>query len=349
MVAVVETAVDSGGRRRRLVVVLLLFGSPVFAELLAAYLADSGDLLAGLGLIVFLAPLYGGASLLVREVAVRTGRGWRGRLLLATAFGVAMPTLVDVSLFTPHNPDVENWDMIMGAAVIGGSSISVYAVVTWVAGHVVMSICAPLAVAEGLVPGERQRSWVAAKPLVTLAVLGVGIAMLIRVDEATVRPSTGQTTISAVIVLALVAAAFGPWGRPLPPRMDTAVPGPVAVGVVGFTVMLAFDIAPISWVGVGVEVLALIAAWLYVRRRARSTHWGWRQIATLGYGAILARASIAFLVPVPSDVDPAAKYAQNVLLLALVAGLGLVLHRSLTATDATGTPHDPPQAERGEA
>jgi hypothetical protein len=254
-------------------------------------------------------------------------------VLLATAFGVAMPTLVDVSLFTPENPDVEDWDMIMGAALIGGSSISAYAVVTWVAGHVVISVCAPLAVAEGLVPGERQRSWVASKPLAVLAVLAVGIAMLIRFDETTARPSIAQTTIATVVVLALLAAAFGPWGRPLEPRMDTAVPGPLAVGVAGFALMLAFDLAPISWVGVAVEVSALLAAWIYVRRRAASTHWGWRQIAALGYGSILARAAIGFLVPVPSDVDPDAKDVQNTLLLALVAVLGLVLHHSLTAAD----------------
>jgi len=76
--------------------------APVFAELIQAYLGDLGGVFGLLFFVVFLAPLYGGAVLLIREVTVRTGRGWPSRLLLATAFGVAMPTLVDVSLWSPR-------------------------------------------------------------------------------------------------------------------------------------------------------------------------------------------------------------------------------------------------------
>ena len=54
-------------------------------------------------------------------------------------------------------------------------------------------------------------------------------------------------------------------------------------GVVGFGLMLGFDLAPISWLGVAVELCAVAAAWVFVDRRARSTQWGWRHIAALGY------------------------------------------------------------------
>ena len=88
----------------------MLLGAPVSAKLVQSYLDITGDFTDTLFLIVFLAPLYGGAALLVREVAVRAGRGWPGMLLLSWAFGVAMPGLVDLSLFTEHNPDVTGWD-----------------------------------------------------------------------------------------------------------------------------------------------------------------------------------------------------------------------------------------------
>jgi len=65
------------GRTRFVGVVCLLFGAPVFAELIQSYLDITGELGGTLFLIVFLAPLYGGAALLIREVAVRTGPGRR--------------------------------------------------------------------------------------------------------------------------------------------------------------------------------------------------------------------------------------------------------------------------------
>jgi hypothetical protein len=88
--------------------VFLLVATPLFAELLSSYLASSGDLVAGVGVIVFLAPLYGGAALAIREVTVRNGLGWPARLTLAAGFGVLMPTLVDGSLFLSSNNEVDN-------------------------------------------------------------------------------------------------------------------------------------------------------------------------------------------------------------------------------------------------
>lgn len=60
--------------------------------------------------LVILSPLLRGAALVIREVAVGTGRGWPGILLLAAAFGVIRPGLVDLSLFTEHKPDVTGRD-----------------------------------------------------------------------------------------------------------------------------------------------------------------------------------------------------------------------------------------------
>jgi phosphatidylserine synthase len=112
------------------------------------------------------------------------------------------------------------------------------------------------------------------------------------------------------------------------------VPAPWQVVVVGLVLMLAFDLAPISWAGVLVAVVALALAWGLVRRWARSREWSWRHIAALAYGGVLARSLVAFLAPVPVGVEPSAKYAQNVVLLVLVVALGVALRRASTTVDA---------------
>src|SRR5690625_6863211 len=95
-------------RRRILPILCVLLGAPVTAEFLQAYQALTGDPVAVAGAIVFLAPLYGGAALLIREITVRTGRGWPARLILAAAFGLAMPGIVDLSMFGGDGTGVPN-------------------------------------------------------------------------------------------------------------------------------------------------------------------------------------------------------------------------------------------------
>ena len=52
--------------------------------------------------VMILGPLYGGAAILIREYARRSGAGWPAIVLLATAFGVIQAGLVDQSLFNTH-------------------------------------------------------------------------------------------------------------------------------------------------------------------------------------------------------------------------------------------------------
>ena len=64
--------------------------------------------------MLVLAPMYGGGALLIREVARRAGRGWPTMLLLAVAYGVLQPGLLDQSLF---NPSYEGYDFQSAAHV----------------------------------------------------------------------------------------------------------------------------------------------------------------------------------------------------------------------------------------
>lgn len=68
---------NNSRRRTHLATAGVLVGAPITAEYLQAYLTSTGDLIElAFGLVIF-APLYGGAALVIREVAVRTGRDGR--------------------------------------------------------------------------------------------------------------------------------------------------------------------------------------------------------------------------------------------------------------------------------
>lgn len=319
--------------RSRLVgVVTLLLLAPITAELLQAYLGDLGGPLGLIGFVVFMAPLYGGAALLIREISVRTGRGWPGRLLLATAFGVAMPTIIDVSLFTTARDDIDGWSEIVGAAPWGGLGWS--AVVAWVGGHVLMSIGAPTVVAETL----------AARPGPWLGRLGLGVPVIgfLGVALALHRDQTSHYTTdagwsdyggAAVVVAVLVAVACSPLGRPLT-ASAAAVPRPGFVLVLGWVAMAGFDLVPQSWAGVVIGVGILAAAGLLLGRWGRSTRWSARHLAALVTGVLLARTLLAFTTPLPPGLTMAQKTAQNTAWLVLVLALGWAMWRRTRSLSA---------------
>lgn len=312
-------------RTRTVGVVGVLLGAPVCAELLQAYLDITGDAFEMLFLLVFFAPMYGGAALLIREVAVRTGRGWRGRLLLAAAFGVLMTTVIDSSTFTPEVPEIDYWEDIMSSTLVGG--VSAYALTTWVLGHVLMSVGAPLAVVEGLLPVVRGRPWLGRRGIVVLALLGTAVAVFVHVDPdaAAVQATVLDRVISVAAVLALVGLAMGPWGRPVTEVAGRSPGRPWVLAVTGFVLMGTFDAVPISWLGVTVAWLVLATGGVLTARRSRSPAWGPRHVAALAYGALLARTTTGFLSPPPHGVAESAKLVQNAVFLVLVLALGVML------------------------
>ena len=313
-------------RTRTVGVVALLLGAPVFAELIQSYLEITGELVGTLFLIVFLAPLYGGVALLIREVAVRTGRGWSGRLLLAAAFGVLMPTWVDLSLWIPQTAkEIDLWGDIRGVTIAG---VSVLALSSWALGHVVMSVAAPLAVVEALLPSGRGQSWLGWFGIVVLTVLAVGVAVLIHVDEdgTDAETSFAKYALSLALALCLAGAAFTRLGRPVTVVEGRATWSPVVLGVTGFVLMALFDLAPASWLGLVMVWGAGIAAGVLLLRCSRSPGWTGRHLVAFAFGGILERTLIGFLVPTPPGGDTAGKLVQNVVVLLLVLGLGALLH-----------------------
>ena len=69
------------GFRRVAPAFVLFFLSPFVAEFLLGNISISA-----IAALIFLAPLYGGGALAVREIARRCGRGWATIVLLALAY-----------------------------------------------------------------------------------------------------------------------------------------------------------------------------------------------------------------------------------------------------------------------
>ncbi len=306
-------------------VVTILLLAPITAELLQAYLGDLDGPLGMLVLVVFLSPLYGGIALLIREVSVRTGRGWTGRLLLATAFGVGMATIIDLSLFTERRADIDGWSDIFNAASWGG--IGWYAVVTWVGGHVLMSVSVPIVVAESL--AQRPGPWLGP---VGLLVVGAGfltVAYWLHIDQGTISSATASSTeytVAGFVVASLTALAFTPLGRPLPTRPG-GTPSVLVCAIAGFVGMAAFDLVPASWTGVAIDLTVLLISGILISRWLSSALSSQRHLAALAFGALLARTLTGFLSPLPQDTTWPEKIGQNATYLIVVLLLGWALHR----------------------
>lgn len=206
--------------RSRLLAVLAIFlGAPICAEYLQAYLTTTGDLAGMVIGLLFLAPLYGGAALLIRDLAIRTGRGWTGVLVLAAAFGLAMTGMIDLSMFGQHRSDVTYWDQLRQPTTIAGFGLSVFPTISWVLGHVMMSVGTPLALHHALAPTHRDRPLLGPVATVVVALLWLADALFVHVDGRTIygyELSAPQAIGVLAGVVLLVILALSPVGRPVP-------------------------------------------------------------------------------------------------------------------------------------
>ncbi|MBQ1042098.1 hypothetical protein KBX35_05770 [Micromonospora sp. C32] len=340
-------------RRRRLVPAIALL-------LLAPWTAEcswGGFTLTGMPFVVLvLAPMYGGAALLIRETARRLGLGWPGIALLAAAFGVIQAGLVDQSLFNPgFLDDTEFADTRAAAEVtmVPGLGFSARQAVDYVGNHVVLTICAPIALVESyLGAGRRTRPWLGRPGLAVAALLWLGGSLLVFADDGGRKnflASPAQLAFATGVALALVTAALlrhrhagpppvapasvtpppagpTPVGRPLadaPQARPATAPRPVWPALVVVVAYLGATIAP-GWPGVALALaLAGIAAAL-LTRWSRRQGWEQRHVLATGSAGLVVAAALAYTVPTYAPASPAAALvgdvAISVIVLLLVGG-----------------------------
>ncbi|MFI6500627.1 hypothetical protein [Nonomuraea typhae] len=315
----------------------LLVLAPLCAEYLSGYDTSTGNPAELLGGLFVFVPLYGAAALLIREAARRAGRGWPTMILLAAAFGVLQPGLIDQAMFNPSYRDIDFLGPMLTPTYIPQLGLGAYLSLHWIAGHVIFSICAPIAIVESFVRPERRTTpWLGWFGTLVTAAAFAGAALFVvqwHLETEDFVPSTGQLAGAGAVVLALIAAAFAV--RPGARADRRPAPRPWLVGVVTFVIMmispvLEWTTSLVDWTGFAVYAgrLAVLAAVLAMW--SRRADWSQSHRLAAAGAALLTSAVGAFVTEPLGDVSPAAKLGHNI---AFAFGLAvlIVLARILLA------------------
>lgn len=326
---------EAGTSRRWVAVTMLVVSSPVCAEYLAAYLSSTGNLLDLLaGLVIFI-PLYGGAALLIREVGIRTGRNWVATMLFAAAFGVAMTGVIDLSLYTEHRSDVTDWDSLVNPTRLDVLNVNAGIGLAWVLGHVIMSICVPVALTHGLAPALRRTRWLNTPALVITAVVWMAVATLVHQHERGsygAQPTSWHYVAALAVIALLIGLAMSRLGHARPATSSRKAPHVWRCMAVGAVVALATMVTSAGWAWVAGTLVVLILAGWWLARSGRSVHWTQRHVVGVAAGAMVSSALLAFASPAPPDVSEIAKLAHNTVIAATAIALfALALKRTAHA------------------
>ena len=299
--------------------------APVCAEYLWGYDDSTGHPGTLVGNLLVFSPLYGAPALLIREAARRHGLGWPGILLMAAVFGVVEAGIVDQSMWSTDYRAIPYWDDMSEPTYLAPIGLSIYLALTFVGGHVILSIGAPVALVETLTPRRRREPWLGPVAVWVLALLYAAASALVLMDAYDTGEATatwGQLLASALAAVGLVVAAFRIGSRPAA-IVPGQVPRPMLVLALALVAMMGWVALPPTRAGTTVVALHAVGVVVAVRRWSRRGDWGQRHVLALAGGAVIAAGSWAFLTTPIGDVSSQEKYGHNVALLLLVAGLSL--------------------------
>ena len=314
--------------RRLVPVVALLLLAPWAAECSWGGFAGTDMLLV----VVVLAPMYGGAAILIREAARRTGAGWPMILLLAAGFGVFQAGLVDQSLFNPDFlADTEFADLsVADQTRVPMLGISAQEAISFLGNHVALTICAPIAIVESyLSPARRLRPWLRAPGLVAVAALYLLGSLLIFTDDsgrAGFLASPGQLIGAAAVVATLIVAAALPrWRRRQvdarePGRAPADAPRPAVPGVLVLVGYLAVSMQT-RWLGVAVAMIVIAGLAVVLVRWSGRAGWGQGHVLACVAGALVGAAVLAYLVPPYAPASPGEALVSDVLVSVIAVAL----------------------------
>ncbi|MEV6376984.1 hypothetical protein [Micromonospora musae] len=198
-------------RRRLVPAVALLLLAPWAAEC-----AWGGFTLTDTPFVILvLAPMYGGAALLIRETARRVGAGWPTIALFAAAFGVIQAGLVDQSLFNPgflDDTEFADTQAAAAATLVPGLDFSARQAFDYIGNHIALSICAPIVIIESLLRGDRRsRPWLGRPGLTVVTLLYLAGSLLIFSDDEGRKDflaSPAQVGFAVTVAVALIGAGL---------------------------------------------------------------------------------------------------------------------------------------------
>lgn len=279
-------------RNRKLSAVIALF---FVAPLVAEYLL--GDLpLKMLPALIVLAPAYGGAAVLIRETARRTGHGWPTMLMLGAAYTVLGEGLVTQSLF---NHDYLKMHMhLLDPAYIPALGIGAWWTVFMFNLHTFWSMGVSIALVEALFPAGAEAPWLGAVGdwvVALVFVLGTAASFGIGFKQNHFVASTAQLICAGVLSGVLIVAAFLIPARKL--RTDGGVvPSAWITGAVAFAMGMGVMFTPPRWGWAAVGALLAIDATflILVTFFSRRTGWSAMHILSLAAAGALSYGIHAF-------------------------------------------------------
>jgi lipopolysaccharide/colanic/teichoic acid biosynthesis glycosyltransferase len=198
---------------------VLAFAAPIIAELLSG---SCPPLLFFVPWIFTLFVLfYGGSAILIHELSVRWNTGWRGVLILGSAFAILHEGLATRAFFDPHWPSLG--PMMNHGRLIGVNWIWMVDAIVY---HAVFSTALPLLLVYHLFPAHRSVSWLGTRGLWLVGTLFAGTAAVFLDSGQTRYPAPAMHLMASVaaIVLLVVLARVVPAGKPRPPSRSPAPP-----------------------------------------------------------------------------------------------------------------------------
>lgn len=273
----------------------LFFLAPLVAEFLL------GDLpINMLGVLVILAPLYGGGALLIREFVRRSGRGWPSIFVLAFSYAVLEEAFTTQTLFNPNYLGLNLH--LLAPAYVSALGIGVWWTIFVLTLHTVWSISTSVGLAESLVPERATRPWLGRVGLGVVSILFVLAAVAstryaVEHDRYHFVASKAQFLSAAIICVLAIGTAFLLPKRRVSARASGYLPGPWLVGCVALAAGSIFLLIPNKWgwfavalyLILDVLVITLIVPW------SHRLVWNSRHRLALAGGAALAYAWHAFI------------------------------------------------------
>jgi hypothetical protein len=266
-------------------------------------------------------------------------------ILLATAFGVTEAGLVDHSLFSLDHRGIESWDDIVGGTFIEPIGLSACPGLDFVGGHVIYSICAPIAPVEAFRPGRHRKPRLGLRALAVVALLYVAASVLVLLDHLTNESSHASGTqmmgsIAVIGILGLLVLVRS--RRSAADRSERPVPRPRNVFLAGIVVALVYHLTTPVWVGFGIAAATVALAGVLIRRAARSSSWTVQDVVALA-AAVLVRAVPAFTYfPLLGDVSAPRKYGHTVVLLVAMVIVSVLAARESSIPTASVRPRPDP-------
>jgi hypothetical protein len=293
--------------RRVAPAIALFFLSPLVAEYLL------GDFtLAQLPFLILLAPAYGGAAVLIREVTRRAGRGWPTLILLALAYGVIEEGLETQSLFNPGYLDAH----LLEHGFVPALGISISWTLFVLAIHTVWSMSVPIALVEEwttrrTVPWLRRPGLVV---IIVLALIGAAGTFAVSYSDGHFMASPAQLTSTAVIAAALIVVAFRLPRETRPAPAGNAAPAPWVVFAMALAVGALLEVVdPLPWAaGVAITLAGFAVALVLVLRWSARPGWDGRHRLALAGGALLTYAWHSFLMHPVAEASTALTVVSHI-------------------------------------